>query len=92
MLTKGKGKAWCIVAVRKDRFADFVIDSHTDKLRNDKLSTYGEIVVSGDGLYPPDDVIAKVAKLYRCDAEALLLQFQLNRRPDDPEAQRRADA
>ncbi len=71
MLTYGRlednsNSYWCYVAVRPSQYARF---QQTQKQGKLNLQTFyedgfGEVIVSGDGVFPPAEVTRKVAKLF----------------------------
>lgn len=70
MLTYGKmehgGPYWCYVAIKPSRFEEYktAMASKQYNMQNFDLDGFGEIVVSGEGATPPQDVTQKVAALF----------------------------
>jgi hypothetical protein len=61
------GSYWCYVAVKPSQYAQFQQDLKAKKLDLHKFGPYGEIIVSGEGLTPPQEVTSQVIKLYGAD-------------------------
>lgn len=57
---------WCFVAVKPSRQDELNkrIASKTFDINNFEKDGFGEIVVSGEGVIPPNDVIKKVSELF----------------------------
>ena len=78
---------WAYVAVKPSVFAKFQHDHKTGVLDYYNFAPYGEMVVSGEGHSPPDEVTAKVAALYKtnpqdfftCDDPQAAIAEKLNR-------------
>jgi hypothetical protein len=72
MLIYGKmedgGAFWCYVAVKPSKFDLFQADQAAGKIDLYAFDAYGEVIVSGVGSTPPDDVTLKVAEMYGADA------------------------
>src|SRR5690606_1286713 len=66
--------AWAIIAVRLDAVGPFMLAEAEGHLDLYNLAPFGEVVVSDYGLVPPDEIIAKVAVMFRVDG------WQLRRR------------
>jgi hypothetical protein len=65
------GPFWVFVAVKPTEYDAFVRAQKEGKLNLHQFSPYGEIIVSGEGKSPPDDITIKVAEMYQTDAAAL---------------------
>jgi hypothetical protein len=59
---------WCYCAVKPGMFDQFKADEAAGKLDLYNFEPYGEVVVSGEGETPPNEVTAKVAEMYNTDA------------------------
>ncbi len=59
---------WCYCAVKPGMFDQFKADEAAGKLDLYHFEPYGEVVVSGEGETPPNEVTAKVAEMYNTDA------------------------
>jgi hypothetical protein len=70
MLTYGKmvnsKPFWCFVAVKPTRQDELKkhIAGKTFDINNFEKDGFGEIVVSGEGVIPPNDIIKKVAAMF----------------------------
>jgi hypothetical protein len=77
MLAYGKmdhgGPYWCYVAVKPTRYDDFqaALASKQYNMQNFVTDGYGEVVVSGEGVIPPQDVTAKVAEMFNVPVSQL---------------------
>ena len=62
----GQGSFWCYVAVRPSQYQRFLETKKAGKLNMQtfKEEGFGEVVVSGTGVFPPAEVTQKVAKLF----------------------------
>ena len=79
---------WVFVAIKKNRFTDFKEAQERGKIDLEKFEPWGELIISGEGVSPPLDVVARVANMYQTDAEKLaknLDDFQTKERPSVPE-------
>ncbi len=67
------GHYWCYVAVKPSRETAFrkALSSGSYNLNQFAADGYGEIVVSGPGVTPPEAVTAKVAKMFAIPVERL---------------------
>jgi len=63
---------WLFAAVRPGRYQAFVTAQKEGKLDLYHFDSYGEIIVSGEGKSPPDDIILKVAEMYQTSPEILM--------------------
>lgn len=62
---------WVFVAVKPSKYQDFLKAQKEGSLNLHQFLPYGEIIVSGTGKSPPDDVTIKVAEMYQTDPEKL---------------------
>jgi hypothetical protein len=70
-LLQSGGPFWMFVAVRPDAYKEFLAAQKDGTLDLQAFAPYGEIIVSGQGKAPPDEVTLKVAELYQTDPAAL---------------------
>jgi len=63
---------WVFAAVRPSKYQQFITAQKEENLDMTKFDYYGEIIVSGEGKSPPDDVVLKVAEMYQTDPATLL--------------------
>src|SRR5256885_2234154 len=64
--TDHDGTYWCYVAVKPSRYDDFAknIAGKKYNLQNYVADGFGEIIVSGEGGLPPQEVSAQVAQIF----------------------------
>lgn len=76
LMEKG-GFYWCYVAVKPSLYERFQ-EASTKKynIQNFVKDGYGEVVVSGEGREPPQEVTAKVAELFGVTVESLFKDAQ----------------
>jgi hypothetical protein len=82
MLVYGKletgGPFWVYVAVKPSMFQAFQEAEKSKTLDLYKFDEFGEIIVSGEGETPPEEVTLKVAEMYNTDPTQFF-------KPIDPE-------
>ena len=61
------GPFWVFVAIRPSKYQKFLTTQKEGTLDLENFEIYGELIVSGEGKAPPDDVILKVAEMYQTD-------------------------
>ena len=71
LLDNGK-PCWLFAAVKPNKYQLFQEAYKEGKLDIYKFEPYGEIIVSGEGKGPPDNVTLKVAEMYQTDPSALV--------------------
>jgi hypothetical protein len=59
---------WVYVAVKPSKYQAFMTAQKDGTLDLYKFEPYGEIIVSGEGRMPPDEVTLKVAEMYQTDS------------------------
>ena len=62
---------WVFVAVKPSKYQDFMKAQKDGTLNLYQFTPYGEIIVSGVGSSPPDDITIKVAEMYQTDPDKL---------------------
>ncbi|MEZ5691294.1 MAG: hypothetical protein R3D71_06490 [Rickettsiales bacterium] len=62
---------WVYVAVKSKLYPAFLKAQRDGTLNLYRFEDYGEIIVSGAGNSPPDEVTIKVAEMYQTDANKL---------------------
>ncbi len=62
---------WVFVAVKPSKYQDFMKAQKDGSLNLYQFTPYGEIIVSGVGSSPPDDITIKVAEMYQTDPDKL---------------------
>jgi hypothetical protein len=65
---------WVFVAVKPSKYQDFIAAQKAGTLNLYQFAPFGEIIVSGIGKSPPDEVTIKVAEMYQTDPEKLKAQ------------------
>ena len=57
---------WCFVAVKPTRYKELqaLVAQKTFDIRTYEADGFGEIVVSGEGVTPPNDVVKAVAQMF----------------------------
>lgn len=58
---------WVFAAVRPNKYQLFMTSQKEGTLDLEKFEVFGELIISGEGKAPPDDVILKVAEMYQTD-------------------------
>lgn len=72
MLDSGK-PFWTFAAIKPGKYEAFQQAQKDGKVDLYKFEPFGEIIVSGEGKSPPEQVTLKVAELYQTDP-AILIQ------------------
>lgn len=62
---------WIFTAIRPSKYQQFQTAYKEQKIDLNNFSEYGELIISGNGKSPPDDVILKVAEMYQTTPEEL---------------------
>lgn len=62
---------WIFAAVRPSMYQDFQTAYKNQKIDLKDFSGFGELIISGEGKTPPDDVILKVAEMYQTEPAKL---------------------
>ncbi|MEZ5690223.1 MAG: hypothetical protein R3D71_00975 [Rickettsiales bacterium] len=71
-LMNGGGFYWCYVAVKPELAKEFQkAINNKYNIQNFAKDGYGEVIVSGRGRTPPQEVTDKVAEIYNIPAESL---------------------
>ena len=84
MLTYGKmfnsQPFWCFVAVKPSRFEEVtqIVAAKILDINNFVKDGYGEIVVSGEGVIPPNEVISKVAAMFNVPVRDLFKDVEVD--------------
>lgn len=85
-LLESGGPCWIYAAVRPSKYQAFLKAQKEGHLNVYDFKPYGEIIVSGEGKSPPDEVTLKVAEMYQTSAAALKQPIDVEK-----EIKRRAD-
>lgn len=75
-LQHGKDPYWIYAAVKPSKYPLLLAAQKEGTLDLQQFATYGEIIVSGQGKSPPDEVTLKVAEMYQTDGGALIAAKQ----------------
>lgn len=70
------GSFWLYAAVKPSKYQAFMAAQKDGTLNLYEFMPYGEIIISGKGKSPPDEVTLKVAEMYQTDPETLLAHSQ----------------
>lgn len=73
LLESGK-PFWLYAAVKPSKYQAFLAEQKNGTLNLYEFQPYGEIIVSGEGKSPPDEVTLKVAEMYQTDPSLLFQQ------------------
>ena len=73
------GSFWCYVAVKPSKYREFVAIQKQGTLNLYKIDPLGEIIVSGQGATPPEEVTRKVAELFHADYDSFFQPMQLDK-------------
>lgn len=75
---EGNRPFWCYVAVKPTKYQNFLEAQKNGTLNLYAFAPFGEIIISGEGTSPPDEVTLKVAEVYQTDPKRFF-------EPIDPE-------
>ena len=64
------GPFWCYAAIKPSAFGEFKAAEQGGAIDLYDFDAFGEVVVSGEGAHPPDEVTRKVAELYGSDVDS----------------------
>ena len=73
------GSYWCYVAVKPSRYREFLTHQRQGTLNLYKFEPYGDIIVSGEGATPPDEITRKVAEILHIDYDTFFKPFDLDK-------------
>lgn len=83
MLQSG-GPFWTFVAVKPSKYQAFMTAHKEGKVDLYDFKSYGEIIVSGEGKSPPDEITLKVAELYQTDPAELAETIKQHEQEEKP--------
>lgn len=63
---------WLFAAVKPNKYQAFMAAQKDGQIDLYHFEPFGEIIVSGEGKSPPDEVTLKVAEMYQTDPETLM--------------------
>lgn len=67
---------WIYASVKPSKYQTFLAAQKAGTLNVHDFAPYGEIIVSGTGKAPPDEVTLKVAEMYQTDPGKLMPQAE----------------
>lgn len=70
-LLEDGGPFWLYAAVKPSKYAAFLNAQRDGSLNLYAFDPFGEIIVSGKGKSPPDEVTLKVAEMYQTEPDKL---------------------
>jgi hypothetical protein len=80
------GPFWVFVAVKPSKYQAFMTAQKEGTLDLYKFAPFGEIIVSGEGRQPPDEVTLKVAEMYQTDPTEIFQAIDKENESDDAAA------
>lgn len=69
---------WVFAAIRPAKYQNFLSAQKEGKVDLEKFAEFGELIISGEGKSPPDEVILKVAEMYQSDPSQFTKKIQDN--------------
>ncbi len=72
-LMEDGGSFWLYAAIKPSKYQAFLAAQKDGTLNLYEFAPYGEIIVSGKGKSPPDDITLKVAEMYQTDPATLFV-------------------
>ncbi len=72
-LLENGGPCWIYAGIKPSKYQAFLAAQKEGKLNLYEFTPYGEIIVSGAGKSPPDEVTLKVAEMYQTDPALLFV-------------------
>ena len=66
-LLENGNPCWIYAAVKPSKYQAFLTAHKEGKVDMYDFAPYGEIIVSGEGKTPPDEITLKVAEMYQTD-------------------------
>jgi hypothetical protein len=63
---------WLFAAVKPNRYQPMLAAQKDGTFNIYQFESYGEILISGEGKAPPDEITLKIAELYQTSPEELL--------------------
>jgi hypothetical protein len=67
---------WLFAAIRPSKYQLFLSAQKEGSIDLYHFDSFGEIIVSGEGKAPPDEITLKVAEMYQTDSNTLLQAMQ----------------
>lgn len=77
-LAQNGDQYWIYAAVKPSKYPAFLSAQKDGTLNLYAFEPFGEIIVSGKGKAPPDDVTLKVAEMYQTDPATLLVPQEIH--------------
>jgi hypothetical protein len=72
-LLEDGGPFWLYAAVKPSKYQAFMAAQKNGELNVYEFAPFGEIIISGKGKNPPDEVTLKVAEMYQTDPATLFV-------------------
>lgn len=71
------GKYWCYVAVKPGRYDAYraALDTGQYNMQNFAADGFGEVIVSGEGSLPPQEITKQVADMFAIPVKQLFAQI-----------------
>lgn len=63
---------WVFAAVKPSKYQPFIAAQKDGTIDLYNFEPFGEIIISGEGKSPPDEIILKVAEMYQTDPATLM--------------------
>lgn len=73
------GPCWIFSAVKPSKYQAFLTAYKESKLDVYNFEGFGEIIVSGEGKSPPDQITLKVAEMYQTSPSELLQPIEISK-------------
>ena len=70
------GPFWVFAAVRPGKYQLLVEMQKEGNLDLNTFGSFGELIISGEGKAPPDEITLKVAEMYQTDPASLMQNMQ----------------
>ena len=90
-MLENKSPCWVYVAVKPSKYQGFLTAQKEGKLDLYQFDPFGEIIVSGEGKQPPDEITLKVAEMYQTDPTTLFqpidIEEEIGKRMDEAKKQ-----
>jgi transcriptional regulator with XRE-family HTH domain len=67
---------WLFASVKPAKYSEFLTAQENGTLNLYEFAPYGHIIVSGEGPIPPDDIVKRVANMYKVDSTRLLQELK----------------
>lgn len=78
-LLEDGGPFWVYAAVKPSKYQGFLAAQKDGSLNLYEFAPFGEIIISGKGKSPPDEVTLKLAEMYQTDPSTLFVKEDDNK-------------